>query len=162
MPAIFAAARFISLEYNTARSRQAASVITAFLKPPERDAKTGNIQITLAADSPKDEGDFDGLDLMLSMVMVVTDEEKEKKISDDQHFISALETLFAIASEDKKLRSTFVGKNYIPFFAEMKKNGYVDVLGYLILFINGKQDAGVWLKENDAKVKKFLAWAKAY
>jgi tetratricopeptide (TPR) repeat protein len=162
IPALFAASRFISLEYTSERSRQAAAIIAELLKAPSKDPKSGKIQITLAADSPKDEGDFAVLELMLSLAMVATDENKDKKMTEDERFVSSLSSLFAMAAEDKKLRSTFVGKQYVPFFVEMEKNGFTEVLGYLTLFLNGKPEARDWLRQNDVQLKKFIAWSKAY
>jgi hypothetical protein len=162
VPALFAASRLISLEYNTARSQKAASIITDVLKAPSKDPKSGNIQIILDADAPKDEGDFGSLDLMLSMMMVATDDDKAKNRSENERFIDALDSVFGLALSDKKLGSTFVGKNYFPFIAAMKKNDFMETFGYLTLFLSGNRDAGEWLQRNDAKVKKFLEWAKAY
>ena len=162
IPAIFAASRFISLEYTSERSRQAAATITELLKAPRKDPKTGKVQIDLSLNSPKDEGDFNVLDLLLSITMVATDKEKDKNMTENERFISSLRTIFAMASEDKKLRSTFVGKQYIPFFIEMEKNGFIEVFGNLTLFLSGNTEARDWLRENDAQLKSFVEWSKAY
>ena len=88
--------------------------------------------------------------------------DKDKKKTDNEMFVDAISTVIALVAEDKKTASTFVGKNYIPFMVDMKKNGHVEVFGYLVLYLSGKEDAMTWLKSNDAKFGSFLAWAKDY
>ena len=58
--------------------------------------------------------------------------------------------------------STFVGKNYVPFIVDLKKNGHVQALAYLILYNSGNNLARKWLQVNDTKLKDFLQWGKAY
>ena len=93
---------------------------------------------------------------------MTTKDDKDKKKTENEMFVDAISTIIALASEDKKLASTFVGKNYVPFMVEMKKNDYVDTFGYMIRYITGHNDALDWLKAHDEKLGKFLAWAKAY
>ena len=49
----------------SSRTQQAAAIIRDVLKPAPKDPKTGNTQIFLSLDAPKDEGDFGMYDLML-------------------------------------------------------------------------------------------------
>jgi len=161
VPAFLAASRFISLEYNTTRSRAAAGLIRDVLKSAPKDPKTGNINIFLNLDAPKDEGDFGMYELFLGTLTAVKDE-KDKNKTENEMFVDAIGTLIALIDEDQKLKSTFVGKNYVPFVAEMKKKGYAEVFGYMVLYVSGTESAMTWLKANDAKLGEFLAWAKAY
>ncbi|MFM9904159.1 MAG: tetratricopeptide repeat protein [Pyrinomonadaceae bacterium] len=161
IPALLAAARFISLEYGTDRTTIAANTIVDVLKPAPKDPKTGNINITLDMNAPKDEGNFDMFDLFLG-TLTISKDDKDKKKTDNELFVDGMNTVIALLAEDKKIASTFVGKNYLPFMVEMKKNGYVEVFSYMALYLSGKQDAMDWLKGNDAKLGSFIAWAKAY
>lgn len=163
IPAFLAAARFISLEYSTQRTGNAVGIITDILKPAAKDPKTGNINIFLDMNAPKDEGDFGMFDLLLgTLVSVRGDDDKGK--SDNQMFIDAIGSVIAILEEDKKLQKTFVGKNYIPFMSALKRNGHLDALGNMILYIkdNKNADAAKWVQANDAKLSAFINWAKAY
>jgi len=160
IPAFFAAARFLSLEFNTERSTAAAAIMADVLKPAKKDAK-GNMTIDLDFLAPSDEGNFGPIEIIIPTLMTgVTD--KDKKKTENELFVDAIDTVVAIASEDKKLSTTFVGKNYIPYMIEMKKNGYLEVFGYVVLYVSGKKDAMDWLKNNDAKFGSFVAWAKSY
>lgn len=161
VPAFLAAARFLSLEQNTGRSQAAARVIRDVLKPAPKDAATGNINIILDLNAPKDEGDFGMYEIFLGTLTTIKGE-KDKNKTDDELFVDAIGTLIALVDEDKKLKSSFVGKNYVPFLSDMKKRGYAEVFGYMVLLISGKSSAESWLRSNDAKLGEFLAWAKSY
>ncbi len=158
---LLAACRFVAIEYNTGRTGNAAAIIADVLKPPAKDAKTGNTTITLNMNEPKDEGDFGSVNLILPMIGIGKDE-KDKKRSDDEVFVDSLDTVIGLVGGDKGLKGTFVEKNYIPFVVEMKKNGHVDTFGYLVRYSTGHPEALTWLKAHDEKLGKFLAWAKAY
>lgn len=161
VPAFLAAIRFISLELNSARSQDAAGVIRDVLKPAPKDPKTGNVNIFINMGGPKDEGDFTMYELILQTLTTPKDD-KEKKLTEDEMFVSGVDTLIAIITEDKELKNTFVGKQYVPFVAELKQKGYSEVLGYTVLYLSGKADAMKWLEAHDARFGEFVAWTKAY
>ncbi|CAN5346738.1 hypothetical protein BH10ACI2_BH10ACI2_25470 [soil metagenome] len=161
IPALLAASRFIALEFNTPRAQKAASIITDILKPAPKDPKTGNTVISLDFGAPADEGEFTGTNMLIGTLMTRLDD-KDKKKTDNEMFVEGMGTVIALIAEDKKAASTFVGRNYIPFMVDMKKNGHVETFAYLTLYLSGKADAMTWLKNNDAKFGSFLAWAKAY
>lgn len=164
IPALLAAGRFISLEYNTDRSTRAAHVITTLMRPAQKDEKTGNTTINLNFGAPTDEGEFAMYEMMLPMLGIVSDEadEEKKKMTDEERFADSFDTFISMLEEDKNLRKTFVGKNYVPFYADMKKAGYVPVFSHLVLYRSGNEKALAFLSKNDVKVKEFLEWAKAY
>lgn len=161
IPAILSAARLISLEANSQRTKQSAAIVASSLKAPQKDAKTGNINIFMDMNAPKDEGDFGMYDLMLGTLMIA-DDKKDKGKSEQQLFAEATDTFISLLSEDKKLKSTFVGKTYVPFLAEMKKQGHCTTFAYLVLFHSGDKIASAWLNENQSKLSAFLEWSKSY
>jgi len=161
IPALLAASRFVTVEYKTQRSGNAASIIVEVLKPPQTDPATGNINIILDANSPKDEGDFDGINFILPMMMVGKGD-KDKNKTTKELFVDAIDTVFGLVSSDKKLSSTFVGKKYIPFVRELKARGYIEPFAYMVMYLNGDRTTKPWLAANDAKLSEFLKWAEAY
>ncbi len=161
VPALLAAARFISLELNTPRAKRSATIFLEILNSAKKDEKTGNINIFLDMNAPKDEGDFTIYDFLLGTLTTVKSE-KDKNKSEDEIFAEAVDSLIAMLSEDKKLSKTFVGKTYIPFIAEMKKNGYSKIFAYLVLQQDGSQTAEKWLTDNSQKSSEFMNWAKTY
>lgn len=160
VPAILAATRLISLEKDTARSKRAAAIFLDVMKAAKKDDK-GNINIFLDLSAPKDEGDYGVYDLLLGTLTAVKDE-KDKDKSENQLFAEAVDTFISLLSEDKKLKSFFVGKNYVPFMIEMKSKGHSQTFAYLVLQQNGDADAAKWIAANVQKVSDFRNWAKDY
>lgn len=163
IPAFVTAVRLISLEPNTQRTKRAADIFAKVLKPAGKDPATGNINIFVDLNAPKDEGDFGMFDLLLGTLTTVRGEEDKNK-SDSQMFVEAIDSVIAILSEDKKIASTFVGKQYVPFLLELKKNGHTEALGNAVLYINDNNnaDAAKWIKANESKLSAFLKWGKEY
>lgn len=162
VPALLAATRLISLELNSQRTTAAVGIITAILRP-NKDEATGNINIFMDLNAPKDEGDFGMFDLILGTATTVRgDDDKDK--TDNEMFIEGLRTIFAILEEDKKLRNTFVGKTYVPFVAELTQAGHLSAFGNIVLFLNDRKndEAKKWIDSNGNKVTAFVDWAKAY
>lgn len=161
VPAVLAAARLISLEVNSPRTKRSVLIFLDVMKAAKKDEKTGNINIFLDMNAPKDEGDFAIYDLLLGTLTTVRDE-KEKDKSDEEVFAGAMDTFIGILEEDKKLAKMFVGKTYIPFMAEMKKKGYSKVLAYMILQQDGNKTAEKWLNDNAQLMTDFVNWSKSY
>lgn len=161
IPAFLAASRLVSLELATPRTQRAAAVIRDLLKPAPKDPKTGNTQIFFSLDAPKDEGDFGMYELLLGTLGVAKDD-KDKNKSENEMFVDAVDTLISILGDDKKLSSSFVGRNYVPFMLELKKQGHVPTFAYMVLYASGNADALKWLQQNEAKFSEFTAWAQEY
>lgn len=161
VPAMLAAARLISLEINTPRTKRSVTIFLNTLKAAKKDEKTGSINIFVDLNAPKDEGDFGVYDLILGTLTTVKGD-KDKNKSEEEIFAEAFDTLIALLSEDKKLPSTFVGKNYIPFLVEMKKKDYSKIFAYLVLQQDGNKIAEKWLIDNSQKTLEFINWAKGY
>lgn len=160
IPALLAAGRFLTLELNTQRSNRARAIFLDILKAAEKDEK-GNIQIFLDLNAPKDEGDFGAIELFLGTLTTIKSE-KDKNKSEAESFADGVDTLIALLSENKKIASTFVGKTYLPFMVELKKQGYVKHFAYVILQQNGNAEAEKWLIDSGPKTLAFLNWAKSY
>lgn len=161
VPALLAAARLISLELNSARAKQSSAIFLDILNGAKKDEKTGNINIFLDMNAPKDEGDFGMYDLILGTLTTVRDE-KDKNKSEIEIFADAVDTVISLLEEDKKLSSTFIGKTYVPFMVDMKKQGFSKSFAYLVLQQSGNKDALKWLVENEQQNIKFINWARSY
>lgn len=164
VPALLAASRFVTVEYNTQRTVQASRMIAATVDGGQRNPKTGNIIVNLDFLAPTDEGDFTMYDLMLGTLMTIEDEKDEKKNrSKGEKFVDALNSLIAMFVEDKKLKSTFVGKQYVNYLDSMKKAGHTPAFAYLVLRqAGGSPEAEKWTDLNSDKVLALIGWAKTY
>ena len=166
VPALLAAARFISLEYDTDRSKRAAAVIYNVLGSTSAQKGADNkIVIGLDFGAPTDEGDFGPAELMMSMVDALgkSDDAKKKNQTSEENFIDRLDSVIGFLDPtEKKLKSTFSSKAYFPFMLEMKRLGFVKPFGYIVLVHTGNKEAVNWIRNNDKQVSDFLAWAKSY
>lgn len=166
VPALLAAARLMSTENFSQRTQRASLIFQDVLTGGARKGKEPNsITIFVDTDEPKDEGDFSGLSLILGLVSAGTDtKEENKNLTDEEKFVEKVEMFISfLASDAKKTKSTFVGKNYIPFMLEMKQRGYVKPFAYLVLTSNGNTEAAKWVvSDNKEKVVEFMNWAKSY
>lgn len=161
VPAFMAAARSLTLEMNTARTEPAAAIVRGTLEPAKKDEKTGNINIFMDLNAPKDEGDFGMYDLLLGTLLTVKSEKDANK-SEEEIFADALDSTIAMLAEDKKLKNTFVGKYYVPYLAAMKAQGHSRTLAYFVLHKGGNPVALKWLTVNSDRLKSLAEWAKAY
>jgi tetratricopeptide (TPR) repeat protein len=161
VPALLAAARLISLEINSQRAERSVAIFLDVLKGAKKDEKTGNINIFLDFNAPKDEGDFAMYELLLGTLTTIKDEEDKNK-TEEEIFAGAVDTLISLLEEDKKLGSTFIGKTYVPFMVDMKKSGYSKIFAYLVLQQQGNKQAEKWLVEQGQKTIDFINWAKSY
>lgn len=165
IPAILAAARFISLEFNTQRSERAASILYNLVSGGTTKKADGSLTIDLDLSAPTDEGDFGAADLILSISEEVDDKSEKNAAATtaEGKFIGKLESLTSFAGEgDKKLKSTFSGRYYLPFLVEMKKQGHLEAFAHLVLLRTGNQNSENWLNGNVQKANAFLIWAKTY
>ncbi len=160
IPAFLAASRLLTLEINTTRSKRATAIILEVLKPAEKN-KDGSMTINLDFFAPQDEGDFGAVELLLGTLTVIDDDENKNK-SKNERFADAVSTVIALIEETKGIKSTFVGKTYVPFMSDLKKKGYVKYFAYLILQQNGNKEAEEWLVKEGAKTMEFIDWAKSY
>lgn len=160
VPAFMAAARLVSLEVNTGRTAPAAKIMHGILEA-KKDEKTGNINIIMDINAPKDEGDFAMYDLILGTLTTIKDEKDAGK-SSEEIFADAVDSTIGFLADDKKLRSTFVGKNYVPFLVALKAQGHSRTLAYQVLSKSGNAVAAKWVTANAEKLRSLEVWAKAY
>lgn len=163
VPAFLAASRLVSLEFNSQRTRAATAIIVDTFKPSAKDPKSGNITINLDLSAPKDEGDFSVSELLLGTLTTFKGDDDKNK-SENEIFVDAIGTTIAMLAEDKKLASSFVGQNYVPFMTELKAKGHLPAFGNMVLYIsdNNNKAAGKWLDENGPRLTEFLNWAKTF
>lgn len=67
VPAVLAYARLLSLEPNTARSAQARKRLDEIFGAGVKTDPHGSINLMMSSDSPRDEGDFGPVELVMSM-----------------------------------------------------------------------------------------------
>jgi tetratricopeptide (TPR) repeat protein len=166
VPSLLAAARLMATENFSQRTQRASLIFRDVLTGGARKGKEPNsITIFIDTDEPKDEGDFSGLSMILGLLSAGSDiSEENKNLTEEEKFVEKVESFIGFLTEDtKKTKSTFVGKNYIPFMLEMKRRGYVKPFAYLVLTNAGNENAAKWVATDNPKlVIEFMNWAKGF
>ena len=165
IPSIFALSRFLILEPRSRRSANALARLQKAINGGVVAKDEKNISITLNPDSKKDEGDFDSLQMALSLVSAGRFLEKnsnksaiEKEVEQFRSFFQIL--LEMVGKEQSKLK--FTGEYYVPYFLEMQKQGYVEAFVYVIHSGGKDEEVRDWLDKNVEKVRAFQEWSKQY
>lgn len=166
VPALLAAGRFIALEQGTQRSKGAAQIFTKSLEGNvQKGDKPNSINIFVNSNAPVDEGDFGSIELFLGLSKAGSESlEKNKNKTAEEKFVNQVESFVNLFLEqaDKKLKNTFVGRNYAPFYAEIKRKRQIEAFSYLVLRETGNGKADAWIEKNGDKVNDLLLWSKTF
>ena len=165
VPALFAAARFLTLEPDSDRANVGLRVFDEVLGGGfTKDPEPNHYSISVDFDGKKDEGDFDALNMVLGLTRAVGVTEENRDKPEARRLVEQVDSVLASVSElgPGKNKSTFTYTYYVPYFLELKKRGFVEPFVYYAYQQSSTPGVGVWLRDNEAKVNEFLAWSKAY
>ncbi|HEX6625621.1 MAG TPA: tetratricopeptide repeat protein [Pyrinomonadaceae bacterium] len=167
-PALFAAARFLTLEPATERSGVALRIAQEVMGGGATQGKNPNeINIFMNMNSKKDEGDFGAIEVLLglSKAVALTEEGKDKNKgkTEAQLLVEQYDTVLAVVGEqtEGKKQSAFVFKYYVPYFVELKQRGFVEPF---VHYTHQRvlEGSAQWVAENSGRVMQFLSWSKNY
>jgi outer membrane protein assembly factor BamD (BamD/ComL family) len=165
IPAIFALSRFLILEPQSGRSANALAGLQELINGGVVAKDEKNINIFIDPNAKKDEGDFDSLQMALSLVSAGRFLEKnanktpvEKEVEQFRSFFQIM--LEMVDKDQSKLK--FTGKYYVPYFLAMHKQGYVETFVYLVHAAGKDKEVHDWLDKNMEHVRAFLEWDKKY
>jgi hypothetical protein len=149
--ALLANCRFLVLEPNSARSNHARQQVLGIVHGNVKSDPTKNqTNITLNINTPKDEGDFGTVQLMLSLLVA----SKMAKAEVKDPLPGTFESLFKMMSEvSEDKRTGFGWKYYAPYFIEIQKRGFVP--SFLDHILQDKPS-------RDDKMAEFLNWSEAF
>lgn len=164
IPAVLALSRFLLLEPGSSRAGDAIAVVNRVVGASVRKGeKENHINITLAV-SPKnrqDEGDFDPVDLAMSLSLAANQMEDAKKRLPQFRQVAMT---FSLMSEcmSRMKRKGFAATYYAPFFVELGQREFNEAFvyrGFAAAKITGSEE---WAKDNEAKLHEFDAWLASY
>jgi Flp pilus assembly protein TadD len=167
-PAFMAFSKALIFDPNGERSLQAIAWWRSILRgglPAVSNGQAGPAMNTGAAGPAKtDEGDFTAIDrhYAVSQQTVIAAMDNG---SDEMPALLAQVTdiVGRLAALDRPpYKDTFAGRQYLSYFAELKKRNDVEPFVYWVLQrapMNGVRD---WLANNRARVQAFLDWTKQY
>ena len=165
IPAIFALSRFLILEPQSGRSANALAGLQDLINGGVVAKDEKNISIFMDPKSKKDEGDFDSLQMALSLVsagrFLEKNADKSAMEKEVEQFRSFFQIMLEMIGKDKdKLK--FTGKYYVPYFLAMHEQSYVETFVYLIHAGSKDKEVHDWLDKNMERVRAFLDWNKKY
>jgi tetratricopeptide (TPR) repeat protein len=168
VPALLAASRFLALEQKGERADAALKIMRDVLGGGATPgSKPNEITINLDLNAKKDEGDFGAVDLALGLSgavdMTEKDKDKGRPKTEAERIVSQMDMLITMLDEGgKKKQTTFVFQYYVPYFLEMKRQGFVEAFVYNALQSTGLPGVREWVDSNSGRVMQFLLWNKNY
>ena len=166
IPSILAAVMVCILENNTKRSTETSSYIINAMKSNVNKTDNGtNITLFMPPDGGKKkaENDFSAVELLVSLMEAssITGTDSLKLDTEEKKLSFSLQMMFS-GLDDNKKKKGFYWKYYAPFYAELKKKEYTDVLSRIILLNKNTETCKQWLLDNKAKTSDFYDWLTAY
>lgn len=166
IPALLAAARFLSLEPATQRSGQARQIFLAMLQQGVSSGEDGSkINILVNDKAKKDEGDFTVLEVGLQMAMALQFSSEVEKAGKSQvrKVVDCFDRFLAMLAGGRLDKEPgFVSLYYVPYFSELQKQGFAEAFTYSIFSGAGNEEVDAWLRDNAAKAGGLEAWSKSY
>jgi len=162
VPALFAAARVLTLDQQTQRSQIALAVLNSILR--ERPAQAGSAGAVPIPSTKKDEGDFAAQESLIAAGRPRRSLEEAQAKPEIRLLAEQMSGLFAATADQMKSAppSSFTYQYYAPYFVEMKQRDLVEPFVYYIFQRTGMPGVAEWLKDNGERVKAFQAWSTQF
>lgn len=161
-PAFFALARFLTLEPASNRSGPAFALLRKVLGASVVESPDGKVSIRVDPSSRKDEGDFTQFDLFLAFSKVQEAHDLQTGRAPMEAFVTQIDSLFTMLQKPDALGTGFTGTYYGPYFAELKKRGYVEPFVYLVSQRGGLPGVREWLDAHRGEIQAFQEWSASY
>jgi tetratricopeptide repeat protein len=162
-PALFALSRFLLLEPGTARTAEGYNLWIRVLNGGVSPTGQGGLNLAVNPNQKKDEGDLTKLDLFIGLSKAAA-----LKTAGDQAQIQILagqmDNLLGVYADQQPGddKGTFLWTYYMPYFAEMKKQNFVEPFVYFVSQRTTLPGTREWLNANRERVAAFLNWSKGY
>ena len=171
VPALLAMLRLLQVEPT---GQRAEAVLTRFDKLLGRGVeKTSEkaVTINISPETLKNAGkkggtdNFGPADMLLSMSGAMDYSEENKDKTPTEQLIRKLESLISVLDElHPEKQEGFTWQYLVPYFVELKKQGYLPALAYSVQESRAGRTPEVqtWLTNHTATVEEFRSWAAAY
>jgi Tfp pilus assembly protein PilF len=158
VPAAFSYMRALALEPSSARSADAAKRLRGLIGLGVEKTRKG-ANITIDPDSPKNEGDFMIMEMMLSMVAASEAMEKKRGQSDLERAQGSLVSGIKMFLETREPKDVdFTSTVQAPFFNAMNEEKLLETFAGLALSTLKLRGTEPWLKKNAAEIDRYRAW----
>jgi len=171
VPALLAMLRLLQVEPT---GQRAEAVLARFDKLLGQGVeKTGEkaVTINISPETLKNTGkkghpdNFSAADMLLSMSGAMDYSEENKDKAPTEQLIRKLDALISVLDElHPAQQEGFTWQYFVPYFVELKKQGYLPALAYSVQESRAARTPEVhtWLANHTATVEEFRSWAAAY
>ncbi|RSK45336.1 tetratricopeptide repeat protein [Hymenobacter rigui] len=171
VPALLAMLRLLQVEPTGQRAEATLKRFDALMGRGVEKTGEKAITISIPSETLKNAGkkgradNFGPADMMLSMsgAMDYTEENKDK--TPTEQLIRKLESLIGVLAElHPEKQEGFTWQYMVPYFVELKKQGYLPALAYSIQAsrAGSTPEVQTWLANHTATVDELRTWSAAY
>jgi tetratricopeptide (TPR) repeat protein len=168
IPALMAFCRFSVIEPTGSRAQSNLLFIDQTMNGSATRTGKNEITINLDAsilvseegDSAVIENDFTSTNMILALSAALGMEDDKKKAAES--FNDRMNTVCSSLTETQEGSAGFYWEYYAPYFIEMKKEGHLEALSYIVYSASGEKYVMKWLKKNQDKVEAFYNWSMFY
>jgi hypothetical protein len=156
-PALLVFGRYLIMQPAGSQSLQAYGLWRAILR--------GEINPGAASVPPKiEEGDFSSLDALIVTSHATFTTEMDAGKKETEALVNQLNAILTPLGADSPSfdGSTFVGRFHAPYFAELKRNNYVEPFVYWVSQRAPVPGVREWIDANEDRVREFLNWSAKY
>lgn len=154
IPALMAALTFLSYEPHSPRSPAGLQIVQQCLGGLVTERGNGkDVNITLTANAPTDEGDFTPAEMMLAMGLAPVG--KNEKESDFERLSGAISVLSSTLANLSCKSGAFACRHYAPFFAAASSGELSHALVYRAVSAAAVKGKDEWGAANADKIQAF-------
>lgn len=157
--AILSYLRYLALEPQSPRSKDASTRLVALLNLGIEQKDKKNLTITVDPDAPKAEGDFGSWEMMLALSagvrMLPENRRKSEFDLTREQLLTALQMLVEARGD---LGPSYSRRVNVPFFVELSDEKLLDTFSGIALLPLGLKGGDRWLKKNEKGLQAYVAF----
>jgi len=162
VPALLAGLRFLGLEPDGPRAQQALALLDAQLGLGVEQTAEGEYQISMPAESATGEGDFQAMELVMSIAAVNPDL-GDQTPTPFRKTLAALATVLDLyAGSPPGAPATFSARLYYPYYRALHEAGLAEPYLALALSAADLDGADAWQAEHAGELARAEAWMAAH
>jgi len=165
VPSILVGWRFLILEPTGERAKIMQAGVSNLMKGSAK--KTGDQQVAITMNPSMLDGkktnDFSMVEMIIDLSGAIDLHEiAEDEATEQEKFVTKVESICSMLSEEEKSKKGFYWKHFAPYFSELHSAGHTEALAYLIQLSTNEKDIQEWMEKNGDKVDDLYKWSDNY
>jgi tetratricopeptide (TPR) repeat protein len=170
IPALMAICNFMIVEPDSKRAATNLETLKAIMSGNAEKTGRKSVSITIdagtladtTADGKNNPNNFGMTEMMLSIGAALDYDKEYKKENDVERFLRKFELVCSTLATGAEKNSGIYWDFYAPFFVEMKAQGHLETLGYLVFASANEQYVSKWINAHENEIGAFYNWVKQY